>query len=87
LIISDRYRSQDKEDLMSDVERSNILILGGGKAGEGMSVAQMAMQTGMPYTAQRDEIFVHPTMAAGLPLLFAKVEPRRVAQTSCTQQH
>lgn len=32
---------------------------------------QVAVQTGLPYTALRDMIFAHPTMAEGLSDLFA----------------
>jgi pyruvate/2-oxoglutarate dehydrogenase complex dihydrolipoamide dehydrogenase (E3) component len=38
----------------------------GPEAGEVMSVVQMAMQAGLPYTALRDSILAHPTMAEGL---------------------
>lgn len=44
------------------------------EGGEVMSVIQVAMQAGLPYTALRDMIFAHPTMAEGLNDLFAKVE-------------
>lgn len=40
-------------------------------AGEVMSVVQMAMIGGVPYTRVRDTIFTHPTMAESLNLLFA----------------
>jgi pyruvate/2-oxoglutarate dehydrogenase complex dihydrolipoamide dehydrogenase (E3) component len=42
--------------------------------GEVMAVIQVAMQAGLPYTALRDMIFAHPTMAEGLNDLFAKLE-------------
>ena len=35
------------------------------------AVVQMAMLAGLPYTALRDAIFTHPTMAEGLNVLFA----------------
>jgi pyruvate/2-oxoglutarate dehydrogenase complex dihydrolipoamide dehydrogenase (E3) component len=47
----------------------------GPEAGEVMAVVQMAMQTGLPYTALRDAIFTHPTMAEGLNALFSNVKP------------
>jgi pyruvate/2-oxoglutarate dehydrogenase complex dihydrolipoamide dehydrogenase (E3) component len=42
--------------------------------GEVMSVIQVAMRGRLPYTALRDMIFAHPTMAEGLNDLFAKVK-------------
>lgn len=42
-------------------------------AGEVMSVVQMAMLAQLPYTAVRDTIFTHPTMAESLNLLLATV--------------
>ena len=44
------------------------------EGGEVMAVVMMAMKAGLPYTALRDNIFAHPTMAEGLNDLFAKVE-------------
>lgn len=41
--------------------------------GEVMSVVEMAMIGRVPYTAVRDTIFTHPTMAESLNLLFANV--------------
>lgn len=40
-------------------------------AGDVMSVVQMAMLGGLPYTAVRDTVFTHPTMAESLNLLLA----------------
>jgi probable pyridine nucleotide-disulfide oxidoreductase len=42
--------------------------------GEVISVIQVAMQAGLPYTALRDMMFAHPTMAEGLNDLFARLE-------------
>jgi pyruvate/2-oxoglutarate dehydrogenase complex dihydrolipoamide dehydrogenase (E3) component len=47
----------------------------GPEAGEVMAVVQMAMQAGLPYTALRDAILTHPTMAEGLNALFSNVKP------------
>jgi pyruvate/2-oxoglutarate dehydrogenase complex dihydrolipoamide dehydrogenase (E3) component len=44
------------------------------EGGEVMSVIQVAMRAGLPYTALRDMVFAHPTMAEGLNDLFARVE-------------
>jgi pyruvate/2-oxoglutarate dehydrogenase complex dihydrolipoamide dehydrogenase (E3) component len=38
--------------------------------GEVMAVIQVAMQAQLPYTALRDMVFAHPTMAEGLNDLF-----------------
>ena len=52
------------------------LILGaalfGPEAGEAISVVQMAMLGGMPYTSVRDAVISHPTMGEGLNLLFGQ---------------
>ena len=45
----------------------------GAQAGEIVAVVQTAMWGALPYTAFRDGIIAHPTMAEGLNLLFAKV--------------
>jgi hypothetical protein len=39
-----------------------------------MAVIQTAMLGQLPYTALRDGILVHPTLAEGLTTLFAAVE-------------
>jgi hypothetical protein len=38
-----------------------------------MTIVQLAMTAGLPYTALRDAILVHPTMAEGLARLFLAV--------------
>jgi pyruvate/2-oxoglutarate dehydrogenase complex dihydrolipoamide dehydrogenase (E3) component len=48
----------------------------GSEAGEVMAAVQIAMLGGMPYSALRDAIFAHPTMAEGLDFLLANVPPR-----------
>ena len=61
--------------LKAVVDRQTGQILGCSlfchSAGEVMSVVQMAMIGKVPYTAVRDTIFTHPTMAESLNLLFA----------------
>ncbi len=47
----------------------------GVEAGEVMPVVQVAMAGGLPYTALRDAVLTHPTMAEGLNVLFAAVPP------------
>lgn len=44
------------------------------QGGEVMSVIQVAMRAGLPYTALRDMVFAHPTMAEGLNDLFERLE-------------
>jgi pyruvate/2-oxoglutarate dehydrogenase complex dihydrolipoamide dehydrogenase (E3) component len=43
----------------------------GASGGEVIAVVQTAMLAGLPYTALRDTIFTHPTIAEGLTVLFA----------------
>ena len=51
----------------------------GPEAGEVMAVVQMAMQAGFPYTALRDSVLAHPTMAEGLNVLFSESQSRTEA--------
>lgn len=57
------------------VDADTDLILGacllGPEAGETITSVQLAMLAGMPYTALRDAIITHPTMAEGLNMLFS----------------
>ena len=61
--------------------RGSDRILGftmlGPQAGEVTSVVQTAMLGGLPYTALRDAIFAHPTMAEGLNVLFTNAPTSR----------
>jgi pyruvate/2-oxoglutarate dehydrogenase complex dihydrolipoamide dehydrogenase (E3) component len=45
----------------------------GPEAGEVMAVVQVAIIAGLPYTALRDAVLTHPTMAEGLAGLFSSV--------------
>jgi pyruvate/2-oxoglutarate dehydrogenase complex dihydrolipoamide dehydrogenase (E3) component len=47
----------------------------GAEAGEVMASVQVALIAGLPFTALRDAIFTHPTMAEGLIPLFSSVPP------------
>jgi hypothetical protein len=38
-----------------------------------MSAVQIAMIAGLPYTALRDAILAHPTLAEGMMVLFSSV--------------
>jgi len=48
----------------------------GVEAGEVMAIVQTAMLGGLPFTALRDAIFTHPTMAEGLIALFSAIPTR-----------
>jgi len=56
------------------IDNKSDRILGftafGAEAGEIMASVQVAMIAGLPFTALRDAIFTHPTMAEGLIQLF-----------------
>lgn len=58
----------------------------GTDAGEMMSVVQTAMLARMPYTAVRDAIFAHPTMAEGLTVLFGAAPARSRAYATQSRQ-
>ena len=59
------------------IDADNDLILGcailGTEGGELMSMIEIAMMGGLPYTALKDAIFAHPTLAEGFNNLFQKV--------------
>ena len=51
-----------------------------------MSVVQTAMLARLPYTAVRDAIFAHPTMAEGLTVLFGAAPARSRAYATQSRQ-
>jgi pyruvate/2-oxoglutarate dehydrogenase complex dihydrolipoamide dehydrogenase (E3) component len=51
----------------------------GADAGEVMTIVQTAMLAGMPFTALRDAVITHPTMAEGLVFLFSKAPTTSVS--------
>jgi pyruvate/2-oxoglutarate dehydrogenase complex dihydrolipoamide dehydrogenase (E3) component len=59
-----------------DAETDQILgaAILGVEGGEVMTVLQMAMMGGVPYTAIRDGVFAHPTLAEALNNLFMTME-------------
>ncbi|HEX6119429.1 MAG TPA: mercuric reductase [Dongiaceae bacterium] len=69
--------TSESAGFMKAVVDANSHIVGftmiGSEAGEVMAVVQMAMFAGLPYTALRDGILTHPTMAEGLNALFGNV--------------
>jgi pyruvate/2-oxoglutarate dehydrogenase complex dihydrolipoamide dehydrogenase (E3) component len=68
------------------IEEDGERILGftmvGPEAGEVMAVVQVAMLAGFPYTALRDAILTHPTMAEGLVFLFSGVNEANASGNS-----
>src|SRR5660397_1047 len=60
------------------VDRSSGSILGaailGVEGGELMSLLQVAMMGDLPYTALRDGVFAHPTLAEAMNTLFSRLE-------------
>lgn len=61
--------------LVGDDDRIVGFAMIGPDAGEVMAGVQIAMLGGLPYTALRDAILTHPTMAEGLNVLLAGVLP------------
>lgn len=55
----------------------------GVEAGEVMTVVQMAMQAGFPYTVLRESVLTHPTMVEGLNVLFLH---RQTVESSFNQR-
>jgi pyruvate/2-oxoglutarate dehydrogenase complex dihydrolipoamide dehydrogenase (E3) component len=84
-VLRTRTLSETKGFVKALIAAETDEILGfsaiGTQAGELMSVVQTAMIAKLPYTALRDAIFAHPTMAEGLTVLFAAAPAVR-AKTS-----
>jgi pyruvate/2-oxoglutarate dehydrogenase complex dihydrolipoamide dehydrogenase (E3) component len=76
-VLRARTLSETRGFFKALVEKTGDRILGftafGAEAGEVMAVVQVAMLAGLPYTALRDAVLTHPTMAEGLAALFASV--------------
>ena len=76
-VLRTRTLSETNGFLKAVIGAEDDQILGftalGTQAGELMSVVQTAMMAKLPYTALRDAIFAHPTMAEGLNVLFSAV--------------
>jgi len=79
-VLRTRTLSETRGFLKALISADSDEILGftafGNEAGEMMAVVQTAMLAKLPYTALRDAIFTHPTMAEGLIALFAAVPAR-----------
>jgi pyruvate/2-oxoglutarate dehydrogenase complex dihydrolipoamide dehydrogenase (E3) component len=72
------FETQGFLKALIDTESDRILGFTalGAEAGEIIAVVQVAMLAGLPYTALRDAIFTHPTMAEGLIPLFSAAPAR-----------
>ncbi len=74
-VLRTRTLTETRGFMKALVEVGSDRILGftafGPEAGELMSVVQVSMLAGLPYTGLRDAILTHPTMAEGLTVLFA----------------
>lgn len=74
-VLRTRTLSETRGFLKALVAADSDRILGftalGAQAGELIAVVQTAMLAGAPYTALRDAILTHPTIAEGLTVLFA----------------
>jgi pyruvate/2-oxoglutarate dehydrogenase complex dihydrolipoamide dehydrogenase (E3) component len=76
-VLRARTLSETRGFLKALIEKGGDHILGftalGVEAGEIMAVVQLAMSAALPYTALRDLVLTHPTIAEGLGDLFSSV--------------
>jgi pyruvate/2-oxoglutarate dehydrogenase complex dihydrolipoamide dehydrogenase (E3) component len=76
-VLRARTLSETRGFLKALVEEGGDAILGftafGAEAGEILAAVQVAMAARLPYTALRDAVLTHPTMAEGLAGLFSSV--------------
>ena len=83
-VLRTRTLSETRGFLKALIAAESDRILGftalGAQAGELIAVVQTAMLAGVPYTALRDAILTHPTIAEGLTVLFAN-EPTPGGET------
>src|SRR5437667_3023201 len=79
VVLRARTLSDTRGFMKALIDSASDRILGfsafGAEAGEVMATIQVAMIAGLPFTALRDAIFTHPTMAEGLIPLFSNVTP------------
>ena len=84
-VLRTRTLSEPRGFLKALIAADSDRILGftalGAEAGELIAVVQTAMLANQPYTALRDAILTHPTIAEGLTVLFAS-EPTLVGRRS-----
>ena len=82
-VLRSRTLDETRGFLKALIDPANNRILGftmiGPEAGEVMAVVQTAMLAGLPFTALRDAILAHPTMAEGLNVLFSTIKPASTA--------
>jgi pyruvate/2-oxoglutarate dehydrogenase complex dihydrolipoamide dehydrogenase (E3) component len=82
-VLRARTLSETRGFMKALVSQESDEILGftamGPHAGEVMAVVQTAMMGKLPYTALRDAVFTHPTMAEGLGPLFGGVPARAIS--------
>lgn len=69
----DEPRGLIKAVIDADTDKILGFVMLGIEGGEIMSAVQLAMMGGLPYTALRDAIFAHPTLAEALNNLFASL--------------
>ena len=85
-VLRARTLSETRGFMKALVSHNSDEILGftavGPHAGEIIAVVQAAMMGKLPYTALRDAVFTHPTMAEGLGPLFGGVPARTPAGAS-----
>ena len=78
--------SETRGFLKALIDPSDHRVLGftmiGPEAGEVMSVVQMVMLAGLPYTVLRDAVLTHPTMTEGLNVLFPKTQQEKAARAA-----
>jgi pyruvate/2-oxoglutarate dehydrogenase complex dihydrolipoamide dehydrogenase (E3) component len=76
-VLRTRTLSETRGFLKALIEKGGDRILGftafGVEAGELLPAVQVAMAAGLPYTALRDVVLTHPTIAEGLGGLFSSV--------------
>jgi pyruvate/2-oxoglutarate dehydrogenase complex dihydrolipoamide dehydrogenase (E3) component len=78
-VLRTRTLSETRGFMKALLDRDTDRILGfsvfGTGAGELIAPVQVAMIAGLPFTALRDVIFTHPTLAEGLTPLFSNLSP------------
>jgi pyruvate/2-oxoglutarate dehydrogenase complex dihydrolipoamide dehydrogenase (E3) component len=76
-VLRTRTLSEPRGFMKALIAEDSDQILGftafGVEAGEIMAIVQVAMAAGLPYTALRDSVLTHPTLAEGLIVLFSAV--------------
>ena len=85
-VLRTRTLSEPRGFMKMLIDADSDRILGftafGVEASEPMSIVQTAMLAQLPYTALRDAIFTHPTVAEGLTALLSSVATNEVHQAT-----